>query len=72
MYVMGGKGEDDADSDCVYHFDSVHNSWSEKSSMPEQRCEFAACSVGSDIFVFGGHDGSEQPQATLRQRMEHF
>jgi hypothetical protein len=27
--------------------------------MPEARCDFAACAVGSDIFVFGGHNAGD-------------
>jgi N-acetylneuraminic acid mutarotase len=41
----------------VVKFDSTQGTWSLLAPMPEARCTFAACAVGSDIYVFGGSDG---------------
>jgi hypothetical protein len=53
MYVLGdvcGYG----DTTSVLKFDSTQGTWSQVAPMPEERCDFPACAVGSNIFVFGG------------------
>jgi hypothetical protein len=55
MYVLGGiVGEDEDATGSVIKFDSAQGTWSHVAPMPEERYAFAACFVGSDIFVFGG------------------
>jgi N-acetylneuraminic acid mutarotase len=40
----------------VLKFDSKQGTWSEVVAMPAARDTFAACAVGSAIYVFGGYD----------------
>jgi hypothetical protein len=57
MYVLGGECQR---NDYAYvttsvrKHDSAQGIWSEVAPMPEPRCDFAACAVGKDIYVFGG------------------
>jgi hypothetical protein len=57
MYVLGGFIEGDIvlyATASVLKLDSVHGIWKEAAPMPEPRFNFAACVVGSNIYVFGG------------------
>jgi hypothetical protein len=77
MYVLGGRvGDDDEDNDIrfgadedatasVLKFDSTQGHWRQVSPMPEPRYNFAACAVGSDVFVFGGKNEVSSIQASV-------
>jgi hypothetical protein len=57
MYVLGGALREmhgPTVTTSVRKYDSVQGTWSEVAPMPEPRCDFAACAVGKDIYVFGG------------------
>jgi hypothetical protein len=51
MYVLGGY--DDL-SLVKFDFNTTQGSWTEVAPMPVAIYAFAACALGSDIFVFGG------------------
>jgi N-acetylneuraminic acid mutarotase len=65
MYVMSGYVGYHGDDASVLKFDSMQNVWSEVAPMPESRSAFAACAVGSDIFVFGGYGAIGAEQASV-------
>jgi N-acetylneuraminic acid mutarotase len=57
MYVLGGYDEVGGTLDATWNvlkLDSVQGIWSVLAPMPEPRYNFAACVVGSDIYVLGG------------------
>jgi N-acetylneuraminic acid mutarotase len=64
MYVLGGVFDDVAGGGfdgfeenavaSVLKFDSTQGTWSEVASLPSARVGLAACSVGNNIYVFGG------------------
>jgi hypothetical protein len=64
MYVLGGELSDDEGGSrvtaSVLRFDSTQGTWSEVAPMPAARHAFAACAVGSDVYIFGGYAGREQ------------
>ena len=63
MYVLGGfDGNATAD---VLKLDITQGTWSRVAPMPEIRYAFAACAVGTDIYVFGGSAADNQPQASV-------
>jgi N-acetylneuraminic acid mutarotase len=47
----------------VLKFDCAQDTWSQVARMPEPISAFAACAVGSDIFMFGGRNTGYQEQA---------
>jgi N-acetylneuraminic acid mutarotase len=49
----------------VLKLDSVQGSWSVVAPMPEPRYYFAACVVGSDIYVFGGKSNTGRYQGSV-------
>jgi kelch-like protein 24/35 len=56
MYVLGGiRGG--SSSASVLEFDSTQGTWIAVEPMPEPRHCHAACAIGCDIYVFGGHGG---------------
>jgi hypothetical protein len=63
MYVLGGH--DGNTTASVLKFDSTQGTWSQAAPMPVANCAFAACAVGSDIYVFGGLDDLFQAQASV-------
>jgi hypothetical protein len=63
MYVLGGH--DGTALASVLKFDSTQGTWSQVTPMPAARDGLAACPIGSDIYVFGGSDGSYQPQTSV-------
>jgi N-acetylneuraminic acid mutarotase len=67
MYMLSGNGENSDTTASVLKFDSVQGTWSQITPMPEARWSFAACAVGSDIYVFGGFDSEldYRPQASV-------
>jgi hypothetical protein len=64
MYVLGGVN-DGAVSASVHKFDSMQGTWSQVAPMPAVRYGHAACSIGSDIYVFGGADGGDRAEASV-------
>jgi N-acetylneuraminic acid mutarotase len=63
MYVLGGRAGFDHTAQLtanVIKFDSSQGIWSEVAPMPNALHSFAACALGSDIYVFGGstHDNT--------------
>jgi N-acetylneuraminic acid mutarotase len=48
----------------VLKFDRRTQTWSEVAPMPAERDFAGACVVGSDIYIFGGHDDDEEATST--------
>jgi hypothetical protein len=67
MYVLGGVvGAFRRDTTAsVLKFDSAEDAWRQVAPMPEPRSDFAACAIGSDIFVFGGRNTLRTKQASV-------
>jgi N-acetylneuraminic acid mutarotase len=63
MYVLGGNNGNLTAS--VLKFDSTEGTWSQRAPMPAARIGLAICTIGSDIYIFGGADGHNEPQATV-------
>jgi hypothetical protein len=68
LYVLGGFAGVDLTSGVtasVLKLDSVQGIWSVVAPMPEPCYYFAACVVGSDIYVFGGKNAIGRDQGSV-------
>jgi N-acetylneuraminic acid mutarotase len=63
IYVLGGitrqRYNKANPTSSVLKFDCGTQSWSEGTPMPAGRNAAATCVLGPDIYIFGGHDGSD-------------
>ncbi|XP_073123814.1 uncharacterized protein [Henckelia pumila] len=60
LYVFGGYGRDQCQTNSVHVFDTVNMIWSElmmKGMPPTPRDSHSCTTVGDNLFVFGGTDG---------------
>ncbi|KAG8388718.1 hypothetical protein BUALT_Bualt02G0154500 [Buddleja alternifolia] len=60
LYVFGGYGKDQCQTNLVHVFDTVNMLWSEpvmKGKPPTPRDSHSCTTVGDNLFVFGGTDG---------------
>ncbi|CAI9111735.1 OLC1v1012034C1 [Oldenlandia corymbosa var. corymbosa] len=60
LYVFGGYGKDNCQTNKVHVFDTVNRTWSEpemKGVPPTPRDSHSCTTVGDNLFVFGGTDG---------------
>ncbi|KAG5153579.1 hypothetical protein AAZX31_05G019100 [Glycine max] len=60
VYVFGGYGKDNCQTNQVHVFDTVKQAWSQpalKGSPPTPRDSHTCTAVGDNLFVFGGTDG---------------
>ncbi|XP_057952486.1 uncharacterized protein LOC131146738 isoform X2 [Malania oleifera] len=60
LYVFGGYGKDNCQTNQVHIFDTVKQTWSEpviKGTPPTPRDSHSCTTVGDNLFVFGGTDG---------------
>jgi hypothetical protein len=76
MYVLGGyvdpprnpsepwKQRNTAETASVLKYDTLQGAWSVVALMPHRSC-FAVCSVGRDIYIFGGGDARFNKQASV-------
>jgi N-acetylneuraminic acid mutarotase len=64
MYVLGGY-DDDSVMASVLKFDSTQAMRSQIAPMPTARFSFTPCTIGSDLYVFGGAERTFQPQASV-------
>ncbi|KAL2642336.1 hypothetical protein R1flu_009923 [Riccia fluitans] len=61
IYVFGGYGQSDCQTNDVHVFDTSKSTWSKpmvKGSTPTPRDSHTCTTVGSRLFVFGGTDGN--------------
>ncbi|BFI26818.1 Rab9 effector protein with kelch motifs [Marchantia polymorpha subsp. ruderalis] len=61
LYVFGGYGRDDCQTNDVHVFDTTKQTWSKpmvKGTAPTPRDSHTCTTVGSKLFVFGGTDGN--------------
>ncbi|CAM6124228.1 unnamed protein product [Calypogeia fissa] len=61
LYVFGGYGRDDCQTNDVHVFDTTKQMWSKpmvKGTPPSPRDSHTCTTVGNRLFVFGGTDGS--------------
>ncbi|KAF9624547.1 hypothetical protein IFM89_011721 [Coptis chinensis] len=62
LYVFGGYGKDNCQTNDVYVFDTSRQTWSKpmvKGNPPSPRDSHTCTTVGNNLFVFGGTDGIE-------------
>ncbi|KAJ1388557.1 Kelch-type beta propeller [Sesbania bispinosa] len=60
VYVFGGYGKDNCQTNHVHVFDTVKQSWSQpliKGSPPAPRDSHTCTAIGDNLYVFGGTDG---------------
>lgn len=60
LYVFGGYGKDNSQTNQVHVFDTATRTWSQpviKGTPPAPRDSHSCTSVGDNLFVFGGTDG---------------
>ncbi|XP_047340080.1 RING finger protein B-like [Impatiens glandulifera] len=60
LYVFGGFGKDNRQTNQVHIFDTVNSTWSEaemKGIPPLARDSHTCTTIGHNLFVFGGTDG---------------
>ncbi|XP_034673926.1 kelch repeat-containing protein 1-like isoform X1 [Vitis riparia] len=60
LYIFGGYGKDNCQTNQVHVFDTVKKTWNEpmiKGSPPTPRDSHSCTTVGDNLFVFGGTDG---------------
>ncbi|KAI5416546.1 acyl-CoA-binding domain-containing protein 5 isoform X2 [Lathyrus oleraceus] len=60
IYVFGGYGKDNCQTNQVHVFDTVNQTWSQpeiKGSPPTPRDSHTCSVIGHKLFVFGGTDG---------------
>jgi N-acetylneuraminic acid mutarotase len=63
--VLGGCRKNKNHDNKVVKFDCGTQTWSDLADMPGDRFTAAACVLGDNIYVFGGHDGeAEKPTST--------
>jgi hypothetical protein len=68
VYVLGGFAVDARGGTVLasaLKFDRTHGIWSVVEPMPEPKKLHAACAIGSDIYVFGGHFEPEGRQTSV-------
>jgi hypothetical protein len=70
MYVMGGKISQEGAIATVLRFDSVQGTWSDVAPMPAATSAFAACAMGSDIYVFGGGENAHLQKSVFKYDTE--
>ncbi|KAI3421534.1 uncharacterized protein J3R85_012231 [Psidium guajava] len=60
LYVFGGYGKDNCQTNQVHVFDTLKQTWSQptiKGTPPAPRDSHSCTNVGDNLFVFGGTDG---------------
>lgn len=60
LYVFGGYGKDNCQTNDVHVFDTAKQTWSKpmvKGTPPSPRDSHSCTTVGNNLFVFGGTDG---------------
>lgn len=60
LYVFGGYGRDNCQTNQVHVFDTANQTWSQpaiKGTPPTPRDSHSCTTVGDNLFVFGGTDG---------------
>ncbi|KAI9117247.1 hypothetical protein K1719_011413 [Acacia pycnantha] len=61
LYVFGGYGRDNCQTNLVHVFDTATQTWSQpviKGTPPTPRDSHSCTAVGDNLFVFGGTDGT--------------
>ncbi|XP_050375995.1 uncharacterized protein LOC126793498 isoform X2 [Argentina anserina] len=61
LYVFGGYGRDNCQTNQVHVFDTVTHTWSQpviKGTPPTPRDSHTCTTIGENLFVFGGTDGT--------------
>ena len=70
IYVPGGKTEDGVVTDKLEVFDPRRNLWEEKASLPTGLSDYALAAFGGNLYLFGGWDGSQASDITLKYNPE--
>ncbi|KAI7753914.1 hypothetical protein M8C21_011990 [Ambrosia artemisiifolia] len=62
LYIFGGYGEDNTQTNKVHVYDTTARTWSEpemQGTLPVPRDSHSCTAVGDRLFVFGGTDGNK-------------
>ena len=70
IFVPGGKTEDGVVTDKLEVFDPRRNLWEEKASLPTGLSDYALATFGGSLYLFGGWDGSQASDITLKYNPE--
>jgi hypothetical protein len=66
LYAIGGSGEDGEFMASVERYDMSLGTWSEAPALPDPRSGHCACTIETNIYVFGGcHSSEEAPQRSM-------
>ncbi|KAJ0680400.1 putative transcription factor WD40-like family [Helianthus annuus] len=62
LYIFGGYGEDNTQTNKVHVYDTTTRTWSEpdmQGTLPVPRDSHSCTTIGDKLFVFGGTDGNK-------------
>lgn len=64
VYVPGGCDTDNTAMEKVEVYNTLTDSWSETSPLPESRCAYALTTLNGTLYLFGGWDGKRYVATT--------
>jgi len=70
IFVPGGKTKDGVVTKKLEVFDPRRNLWEEKANLPTGLSDFALATFGGSLYLFGGWDGSQATDITLKYNPE--
>jgi len=70
ILVPGGKTKDGVVTDKLEVFDPRRNLWEEKANLPTGLSDYALATFGGSLYLFGGWDGSQASEITLKYNPE--
>lgn len=70
IFVPGGKTKDGVVTDKLEVFDPRRNLWEEKANLPTGLSDYALATFGGSLYLFGGWDGSQASDITLKYNLE--
>ncbi|MDY6990711.1 MAG: CARDB domain-containing protein [Thermodesulfobacteriota bacterium] len=65
LYIFGGQGTDQVQTDTVYEYDPVSRTYTSKDPMPTPRGQADAVVYDNMIWVIGGHEVSSIPSSKI-------
>lgn len=70
IFVPGGKTKDGVVTDKLEVFDPRRNLWEEKANLPTGLSDYALATFGGSLYLFGGWDGLQASDITLKYNLE--
>ena len=58
IYVVGGENENGQESDSVYEYDPIANSWRTLRKLPSARAGVALAAISSRLYAIGGQNNN--------------